>query len=140
MNTQRITHRFLIVLMLLNGCVSALLWGGTGMRVGGALSASVPSPLNRRLVMSIMPVDTRIRSYPNYPVTYDDNERGSPNHVWVHVWTQNSRQQTFTNYIFVMLPLCHLALGHLLAVTLPLTLLALGLFASARLRRVKRVT
>lgn len=123
----RRAHRLILVLLLLNASMGLLLWRRAVTSLPGARSTFIPYTPTQRLVVTVSLVDTRIRSYPNYPATFDDTSLGSPTEVWVHVWTQDTRRQTFMNYLLVMVPLRGLGLVLLFGVNVPLLLLAIVL-------------
>ena len=93
--------RVLVGLALLNGLCGVLLWRGAPRSYGGMPLASIRLAPQRTLFVTVWPVNTGIHSYPNYPATYADQE--TPNAVWVHIWVQDGRQHTRTNYVSVTL-------------------------------------
>jgi hypothetical protein len=131
-------HRPTLVLVALNAIVGVLLWGGIVMLLRRPLYGSIPFPPTHRLSMTILPVNTGLPPYPNYPSTIDYSNPSVPNGVWVHVWTHDTGQHALTTYV-VTLPLCRLGVLLLLVVNPSLTLLTLGLwYGYRRGERAKR--
>ena len=110
-------------LVLLNGIVGVLLWSGTPPILGDALVGAMPYAPSRRLVISVWPVATQLRSYPDNLVRSPSDHQHSPREVWVHVWTHDVGQHTGMNRIVVLLQLRRLAVLPLLAMSPCLALL-----------------